>query len=73
MVFSNGCLSITDILENGACRTDPINNEVFFTQSFGYDYNAEADCPLFKEVINDLLPEPEQREQLQMQFGPLVH
>ena len=69
MVFSNGCLSITDILENGAYYTDPITNEVFFTQSFGYDYDPKADCPLFKEVINDLLPEPEQREQLQMQFG----
>ena len=43
--------------------------ELFGTFALDFDFDSDADCPLFKATIEELLPTDDVRRQVQMLFG----
>ncbi len=61
-------------MNNGVyCKSDgkmyPHDHKYFFTYKLQFDYDHKADCPKFKDVVNNLFPNPKHRIVIKRWFG----
>ena len=66
--MKNGILNLTKAIK-GETEFIPHTPKFFTTSKLPYEFDANADCKIFKKILNKILPNPENQKMLQHWFG----